>query len=126
MIKFLLDTNVLLWYFEDSKRINSIKKIISSEDSDIYYSAVSFWEILIKMRIGKLNINIEELHFFVKQHAFNELPITSDHAKAYLKLPYLHKDPFDHMILTQAITCPMRLITGDPILANYSSLVMVI
>ena len=54
------------------------------------------------------------------------LPITGDYITAYLELPHLHRDPFDHMLLAQAITCPMRLITGDSQLAAYSSLVMAI
>ena len=126
MINLLLDTNVLLWYFLGSKRINSVKELIISKESDVYISAVSFWEILIKIRTGKLNINIDELRFFMKKHVFHELAITSDFIKAYHELPNLHKDPFDHMLLAQSITCPMRLITGDPFLANYSSLVITI
>jgi PIN domain nuclease of toxin-antitoxin system len=63
---------------------------------------------------------------FARKLAFFELPVTSDCIDAYLELPNLHKDPFDHMLLAQAITCPMRLITGDAQLADYSSLVMVV
>ena len=126
MKKFLLDTNVLLWYFWGSERLNPIKELIISENTDVYFSTVSLWEIIIKKRTGKLNINIEELRFFIKKYSFYELPVTGDYMDAYLELPYLHKDPFDHMLLAQAITSPMRLITGDAILAEYSSLVMVI
>ena len=126
MINFLLDTNVLLWYFWDLNRINPIKELISSKDSDFFVSTVSFWEIIIKNRTGKLNIDIEKLRLFTKKYMFSELPVTSEYARVYQDLPQLHKDPFDHMLLAQAITCPMRLITGDDILAEYSPLVMVI
>ena len=126
MINFLLDTNVLLWYFWGSDRVDSIKKLIASEEVGVFVSIISLWEVMIKVRAGKLNINFEELLFFIKKHSFIELPVTGDYVKAYLELPNLHKDPFDHMLLAQAITCPMRLITGDSLLADYSSLVMVV
>jgi len=126
MTQLLLDTNVLLWYFWDSNRIDSIKGLIASEEVDVHISVVSFWEIAIKVRAGKLDVNLNELRAFARKHAFPELPVTSDYLKIYLELPNLHKDPFDHMLLAQAITCPMRLITGDSLLADYSSLVMVV
>jgi PIN domain nuclease of toxin-antitoxin system len=126
MINFLLDTNVLLWYFWGSDRIDSIKDLLASEEANVFISVVSLWEIMIKVRAGKLDINLDELRSFAEKYAFSELPVTGDYIKAYLELPSLHRDPFDHMLLAQAITCPMRLITGDSPLAAYSSLVMVV
>jgi PIN domain nuclease of toxin-antitoxin system len=126
MSQFLLDTNVFLWYFWGSNRIDTIKKLIAFEESDFFISTVSFWEIAIKIRTGKLNVDLNQLHLFAEAHAFPELPITMNYLKAYLELPALHRDPFDQMLLAQAMTCPMRLITSDSHLAEYSSLVMVI
>jgi PIN domain nuclease of toxin-antitoxin system len=126
MINFLLDTNVLLWYFWGSDRIDSIKDLLASEEADVFISVVSLWEIMIKVRAGKLNVNLDELRSFAKTYAFTELPVTGDYINTYLELPSLHRDPFDHMLLAQAITCPMRLITGDSQLAAYSSLVMAV
>ena len=122
----LLDTNVFLWYFWGSLRIDNIKPLIEAEDTNVYLSTVSFWEIAIKVRTGKLDVDVEELRSYAEEHDFNELPITNVYMKAYLELPDLHKDPFDHMLLAQAITTPMRFITGDSNLAEYSSLVMVV
>ncbi|WP_461255819.1 type II toxin-antitoxin system VapC family toxin [Treponema sp. R80B11-R83G3] len=126
MNRFLMDTNILLWYFLGSDRIDSIKGLIGSEVTDIFFSPVSLWEIAIKIKSGKLNLNIKELYAHAKKHNFVELPLTGDCLKAYLELPNIHKDPFDHIMLAQALTFPMRLITGDSLLADYSSLVMVI
>jgi len=151
MIQLLLDTNILIWYFSGSDRINSIKELISSKDAEVYISAVSYWEIVLKVRTGKLEIDINELRQFARNHAFIELPITSEYTQVYIDLPDYHKDPFEwkageprqynkfplhrktsiidvfhHMPIAQAITCPMRLITSDAILAKYSSLVMII
>ena len=125
-MNYLLDTNVLLWYFWGSKRLNSIRKLFRLPGTRVHISVVSWWEIAVKIRTGKLPINISRLESFVNEYDFIELPLTRDSIKTYLKLPDLHKDPFDHMLLAQAIVYPMRLITGDSLLAEYSSLVMVI
>ena len=126
MTRFLLDTNVVIWLSKDEPRISHIKSLLLSEEIDVFISAVSWWEIAIKVRTGKLAVDPEQLRYYAEIHAFDELPVTSMYTKAYLELPGFHKDPFDHMLLAQAITSPMRLITGDAILAEYSSLVMVI
>ena len=126
MIDLLLDTNVFLWYLWGSGRTDSIRHLIESREIDVFISAVSWWEIAIKIRTGKLAVDLEQLRYYADVHSFNELPITSIYTKAYLELPVFHKDPFDHILLAQAITSPMRLITGDSFLAEYSSLVMVI
>ena len=126
MINLLLDTNVFLWYFWGSKQIDSARELIESKETNVFISTVSLWEIAIKVRNGKLTVDLEELRFYAEKHAFNELPITGKFMKTYLELPSLHKDPFDHMLLAQAISTPMRLISGDAVLAKYSSLVMAI
>ena len=126
MNNWLLDTNALLWLFEGSPRMDSVGKLFRLPDTRVHISVVSWWEIVIKIRAGKLPLNFEQFKLFVNEYDFIELPISNAYIKTYLELPNLHKDPFDHMLLAQAITCPMRLITGDPILAEYTSLVMVI
>ena len=126
MTRFLIDTNVVIWLSENNPRIEQIKSLLLSRESQVFISTVSWWEIAIKVRAGKLTVDLEQLRSQAKNHNFSELPITSAYMKAYLELPNLHKDPFDHMLLAQAISSPMRLITGDPLLAEYSSLVMVI
>ena len=126
MNRWLLDTNALIWLFEGSERMSMAQKLFSVPGTRVYISVVSWWEIAIKVRTGKLRVNIPQLESFVNEYNFFDLPLTKIYLKAYLELPYLHKDPFDHMLLAQAITCPMRFITGDSFLAEYSSLVMVI
>jgi PIN domain nuclease of toxin-antitoxin system len=123
---FLLDTNIFLWYFWGSGRIDTVRYLIESRETDVFISAATWWKIAIKVRTGKLTVDLEQLRSFAEKHAFVELPITGEYMKAYLELPALHKDPFDHMLIAQAITSPMRLITGDSFLADYSSLVMVV
>jgi PIN domain nuclease of toxin-antitoxin system len=126
MNNWLLDTNALIWLFQGSVRMDSARELFSLPETQVHISAVSWWEIAIKERTGKLPISIKQLESYVNQYDFIELPITRNYIKAYLELPHLHKDPFDHMLLAQAISCPMRLISGDSQLAEYSSLVMVV
>ena len=126
MINFLIDTNVVIWLSQDNPRINQIKPLLFSEDSQIFISVISWWEIIMKIQTGKLQLDFNNLRMLAEKHNFNELPLTGDCLKACLELPNLHKDPFDHMLLAQAITCPMRFITGDSFLANYSSLVIAV
>jgi len=126
MTDFLIDTNIVLWLSEDNPRIDKVKSLIFSEETQIFISSVSWWEIAIKIRNGKLPIEFNKIRYLAEENNFLELPVTNNFLKAYLDLPNIHKDPFDHMLLAQAITCPMRFITSDAQLADYSSLVMVI
>ena len=126
MNNWLLDTNALIWFFEGSPRMDPVRKLFSLSGTRVHISTVSRWEIAIKVRSKKLHISIPALESFINEYDFVELPLTNNYIKAYLELPNLHKDPFDHMLLAQAITCPMRFITGDSFLAEYSSLVMVV
>ena len=126
MTQFLLDTNIVLWLVEENPRIHQIQPLLLSEETQIFVSVISWWEIAIKIRTGKLDVDFDQMYSLAEQYNFSELPVTGDYIKAYLELPHLHRDPFDHMLLAQAITCPMRLITGDSQLAAYSSLVMAV
>ena len=126
MMKYLLDTNVVLWLSEDKPRIEQLKPLLISMESQVFISTVTWWELTIKRRAGKINVDVDELQSFAENHNFIELPVTGKYMKTYLELPSLHKDPFDHMLLAQAIATPMRLVTGDSLLAQYSSVVMVI
>ena len=126
MTQFLLDTNVVIWLSKDEPRIARLKQLLLSIETDVFISVVTWWEIAIKLKTGKISIDLEQLRHYAYTCDFKDLPVTGKYIKAYLELPALHKDPFDHMLLAQAISSPMRLITGDAFLAKYSSLVMVV
>jgi PIN domain nuclease of toxin-antitoxin system len=126
MIRLLLDTNALIWYFQGNPRMNSVKELIGSDESQVFISAISWWELAIKIRIGKLPAEFAALRPLAAAHDFQELPLLGRHTEVLQELPKIHNDPFDHMLIAQALTEPMRLITGDRILTGYSSLVMVV
>ncbi|MDR2180915.1 MAG: type II toxin-antitoxin system VapC family toxin [Synergistaceae bacterium] len=125
-MRLLLDTNVLLWTLAGSLRIEAVRDLILSDDTDVFVSAVSWWEIAIKSRLGKLQVDLCELRKTAAESGFLGLPLSGHHAEALINLRHLHNDPFDHMLIAQTISEPMRLITGDRLLADYSSLVTVI
>jgi PIN domain nuclease of toxin-antitoxin system len=125
-MRILLDTNALLWSLANHPRIQPVRDLLLSDDTEVFVSAVSWWEIAIKIRIGKLHVDLEELREAAIASGFIELPLVGRHAATLEGLARSHNDPFDHMLVAQAITEPMRLITGDALLAQYTSLVMVI
>jgi PIN domain nuclease of toxin-antitoxin system len=123
-MRILLDTNALLWALTNSLRIRPVSELLLADENEIFVSAVSWWEIAIKMRLGKLKVNLSELRTAAQESGFIELPLLGAHAELLANLPRHHNDPFDHMIVSQAMAEPMRLITGDGILSQYTSLVM--
>jgi len=92
----------------------------------VYVSSASVWEIAIKARIGKIEEDPEEVVERIEQAGLRELPVSARHAVAAGKLPLLHRDPFDRLLVAQAITEPMRLLTADAQLAAYSELIITI
>jgi PIN domain nuclease of toxin-antitoxin system len=125
-MRILLDTNVLLWTLMNSPRIGKIRDLILSADTGIYVSAASFREIAIKNDIGKRDADVKTIRAAVEESGFHELAILGIHSETLSTLPLLHRDPFDRMIVAQAMTEPMKLLTGDGVLGAYSSLVQTI
>jgi PIN domain nuclease of toxin-antitoxin system len=125
-MKLLLDTNVLLWTLAGSQRIRSIQDKILSDSTVVHVSTVSWWEIVIKSSIGKLDADVTLLREAALNSGLIELPVLGEHAESMATLPFHHRDPFDRMLVAQAITEPMHLVTSDAKLSEYSSLVWLI
>ena len=122
-MRLLLDTNVLLWILSGSPRIQKASDLILAADTEIYVSTASWWEIAIKAGIGKLDANVTELRSAAIASGFLELPVLGSHVEIVATLPLIHRDPFDRMIVSQAMAEPMRLLTSDSVLEAYSDLV---
>jgi PIN domain nuclease of toxin-antitoxin system len=122
-MRLLLDTNVLLWTLAGSPKIQSVSQLILAPESEVFVSTASLWEIAIKTGIGKLTADLTEIRQAVAASGFCELSIHGEHVETIATLTMHHKDPFDRMIVAQAITEPMRLLTGDRQLAVYTELV---
>ena len=123
-MKLLLDTHIFLWLnADDPKLTNKARKLID-EAQEVFISSVVFWELATKISRGDLNADLEELRSALHDNAFTILPITVEHACATAALPWHHKDPFDRMLVAQAITEPLRLVTADHLLEPYSELII--
>lgn len=118
-MNLLLDTHALLWWLADDPELSrEARAAISAPQHIVYVSAASAWEISIKRAIGKLQ-SPGDLDTAVAACAFQELPITVVHALAADQLPNNHSDPFDRMLVAQAMLENLTLITRDEQIASY-------
>jgi PIN domain nuclease of toxin-antitoxin system len=92
----------------------------------VYISAASIWEAGIKIKQGRLEANIDDLYEGIVSSGFVELPISAKHSVMAANLPEHHRDPFDRMLIAQAMCEPLKLLTADNLLKKYSELVEVI
>ncbi len=122
-MRILLDTHIYLWWLQDSKELSKTGRAMIASADEVYISSASIWEATIKIGIGKLNANVNELVEEISKNNFLELPISAKHAAKVLQLPDIHRDPFDRILVAQAMCEPLRLLTSDKILSGYSELV---
>ena len=123
-MRLLLDTHIFLWLNADDPKLTGKARELIDQAQEVFVSAVAFWELAIKISRGDLAADLEELRAALYDNAFTLLPITVEHACATAALPWHHKDPFDRMLVAQAITEPLRLLTADHLLEPYSDLVI--
>jgi PIN domain nuclease of toxin-antitoxin system len=116
----LLDTHVLLWWLDDPKRLSKeAKQSIQDGSNAVFVSAAVAWEIAIKRSLGKLKTP-GDFEAALEANRFRSLPITTVHALAVRSLPEHHRDPFDRIMIAQALQEGFRLVTRDPEIAKYS------
>ena len=123
-MRLLIDTQIFIWTVLDSDSLNLKARQIMLGASEIFVSAASIWEIAIKVRIGKLEGNPDEFVEAIEESGFRELMISSRHAAKVHELPLYHRDPFDRLLIAQALAEPMKFLTADSMLEQYSELVM--
>ncbi len=121
-MRLLLDTHILLWAGAASPRLPAqARDVIYDPDSDLLFSVVSIWEIAIKDGLGRrsFHTNAGAMRRGLLDNFYRELPVTGDHAVAVEKLPPIHKDPFDRILVAQATVEGVTLLTADPVVARY-------
>lgn len=119
MNNFLIDTQIFIWWMEENKKLPAgIKSILDDPLNNIFISVAAPWEIVIKIKSGKLRVpkNFAE---FVMNEVFKVLPIQVNHVLHLRKLPLHHKDPFDRILISQAIVESLTLITADQKIWKY-------
>lgn len=115
-MNYLLDTHTFLWFINgDNELSQSSKVIIEDPDNVKYISIATFWEIAIKININKLKIEMpfRELEWHVSKNDFQLLPITFLHTNQLINLPLFHRDPFDRIIIAQAICDSLTVLGKD-------------
>ena len=118
-MNLLLDTHALLWWLNDDATLSpQARSAIADPENTVYLSAVVVWEIRIKQAIGKLGLP-SEFRQVLDAQQFVDLPVTVDHAHALAELPPIHNDPFDRMLVAQAMHERMFIATRDPGIARY-------
>jgi PIN domain nuclease of toxin-antitoxin system len=127
MKKYLLDTHVLIWaVVDDDKLSKPVLKILQNNDSQLFVSAVSFWEIAIKHGKGKLyfeNFQIQNIPDYCRRLGIEQIPLMPDEAINYSNLPFYenHKDPFDRMLIYQCIRGNYTLVSKDDKMKFYEN-----
>lgn len=125
MSRILLDTHLLLWAVSEPRKLpKEARRLI--DEAEVFVSAASIWEVGIKAALGKLAADPSELLAEVEPAGFQLLPVGGDHAAAVSLLPALHKDPFDRMLIAQAKTEPLLLLTNDAALPAYGDCVKLV
>jgi len=120
--RFLVDTQLLLWSVAGSRRLPArVARLFRDGRHQFFYSAASLWEIAIKASKGREDFaaDVGEVRAALAESGFGELPVSAEHAVAVSGLPGIHGDPFDRMLIAQAASEPMALITTDERLAAY-------
>ena len=121
-MRLLLDTHLLLWAAASSQRLpDEAREMLEDAENEVYYSAASIWEIAIKTSLGRkdFRINVATLQSALLEMGLIELPVTAQHAVGVTRLPALHRDPFDRMLIAQSIAEPLTLLTNDALLSKY-------
>ena len=121
-MKLLLDTQLLLWAAGQPERLSKeARNLLNDPRNELSFSAASLWEIAIKNSLGREDFRVEPrlLRRGLLDNGYVELPVTSQHAVSIDGLPPLHKDPFDRLLLSQALTEGITLLTTDSTLAQY-------
>lgn len=125
-MRLLLDTHVFLWAAADSPLLKAKARHLIEQADEVHVSAASIWEVAIKARLGKIQANASELAEAIDISGFRQLPVSAAHAAGVANLEFHHNDPFDRLLVAQAIAEPLRLVTADAILAKYSDLVIMV
>ena len=115
-MNLLIDTHTFIWFLEGSDRLSeNARKVIEDDGNVCYVSIASFWEMAVKVSIGKLEITVpfEKVNALAWNNGIEVLPIDFEHTKIVSQLPFHHKDPFDRIIIAQSMAENMPIITAD-------------
>jgi PIN domain nuclease of toxin-antitoxin system len=126
-MRLLLDTHVLVWCLSGDRRLPpATAELIRDPATDVYFSAVSIWEVAIKSALGKIRADVNVMLKYLIGEGFAELPVMARHTVATVTLPMHHRDPFDRLLVAQSRLESLRLLTNDRIMALYGEPVVLV
>ena len=124
-MKLLLDTHVYLWWLlEDRRLIRKVRHAISGRRTTVYVSAVNIWEATMKAALGRLELQGQDPTAEIVANGFVELPVSAQHAQTVGQYPLHHRDPFDRLLIAQAYSEGLTMVTHDPAFAAYGIAVL--
>jgi PIN domain nuclease of toxin-antitoxin system len=122
-MRLLLDTHIFLWFISGDKRLpNSVRESIQNFENEIYLSVISLWETIIKYQLGKLLLPEAPEIYLPKQrerHFISSLELDEASVSRLTEIPSLHRDPFDRILICQALEHDMTLVTVDDLVRSY-------
>lgn len=119
---YLLDTHALIWFLEGNQQLSATAKhILCNEEESIYLRVVSLWEMAIKISLDKLKLSrsLEQVIEALPQQNITLLPVKPVHILAVSSLPFHHRDPFDRLLIAQALVDNMQLISNESLFLQY-------
>ena len=123
-MNILLDTHIFLWFISDDSRISvNVREAIQNPEHQVYLSSVSVWEAIVKYQLGKLPFPEQPGTYLPEQrdrHQIASLPLDEQSVTQLSYLPALHRDPFDRMLICQALQKNLTIVTEDPLIRSYS------
>jgi PIN domain nuclease of toxin-antitoxin system len=127
-MRLLLDTHIFLWYITgDARLADEIRELIRQPENEVYLSVVSLWEVIVKYQLGKLPLPQPPEKYLPLQrerHLISSLPLNEASVSHLAKLPSLHRDPFDRMLICQAVEHGLTIVTVDEVISSYPVLVL--
>ena len=125
-MRLLLDTHIAIWLVRDAPELGPRARQLMLDAESVHFSSASLWEATIKVGLGKLPLDPQRLADQLQRTGVRPLAVTWQHALAVHRLPPLHKDPFDRLLVAQAMAEPLHLLTHDAALVPYSELVILV
>ena len=126
-MRLLLDTHIVLWAAGQPEKLSeSARKLLTASENSLFFSVASIWEIVIKRGLGRedFKVNPQRLRKMLIAHGYTEMPIAAEHVFAIETLPFLHRDPFDRLLVAQARVEGMLLLTADATVSQYRESVL--
>jgi PIN domain nuclease of toxin-antitoxin system len=123
-MRLLLDTHIFLWAVAGSPRLKPAARRLIESAEQVYVSAASIWEVAIKARLGKIEADPQALAEAIAASGFLELAVRATHAAGVAQLAAHHSDPFDRLLVAQALAEPLKLVTADAALLRYGDIVL--